>query len=643
MKAKSFIMGLIFLLPTIGHTQADKDSVVTISQAKTFFYLDPFLKMYIEEQDTTRWPSMAEYQTIRNRYLATTFPLSQTIKAHYFLFKVVNDTPDSATFFIYSSPQEEVEIRATQGANGIWVNVPSTASSKIDYGIELHPFQLAAGDTLKVQMRFSLARQASNFPYYYFIPGIQQNQFATYWRGQLPWEERQLIILGMILMMGFYMAVKYIQIRQKEYVFYAGYVFFMVCFLWLKVIQVKYTPIFFKEELLYSFAYRATQAAGYCMYFLFFQKFLSTKKSLPNLHKQLNWTFAVLCFYILFDFGLTILAPKAIVLQQAVLWNVIRVVLMGWTFYSVAYVLAHRKRLPIPQLSSYLVGGVLALTFLALVSMLFSVNQGIEINFLPEPFNQPIFYFEVGVVLELLFFASGLGYKNRIDEIEKVQAQAALKHEAERLVFENYKAATEAREAERGRIAKDLHDGLGGMLSGIKFSLTGIRGNIDLKEGEAHRYDRALDQLGQSIQELRQVTHDMMPDVLLKYGLVTALKDYCDSLNNQTTLKISHQTVGQSRQFEPSKELILYRIVQELLTNTLRHSAATIALVQVVFSDEAVSITVEDNGRGFMLEKVSSQGIGLANLRERVSFLRGAIDIKTAPDQGTSVYVEVPI
>lgn len=644
MKTKILIAGWLLLLPTIGHAQKDKDSVVRVSQTKTFYILDPYVKIFIDEMDRKEWPLQTEYDTVPYGYLDYSFPLSQTLKTHYFSFTIINDTADSSLFYIYCTPQETIDVRATRGSNADWSTIQSTVFPDGNYDRALYPVKLVAGDTVQLQMRLILSRHPINFLFIYFIPGRQANQFIDYWHGYFARQtELHLLFYGMLLMMGIYMAMKYIQVRGSEYLFYSGYVFLLSCFLWLKVIQINYSSIYFSEELLYSFAYRATQAAGYCMYFLFLQKFLTTSKSLPRLHHQLTGAFFVLSAYILFDFSLTMFGPEAIVLFQNRLWDGVRVLLMVWTFYSVIYVLFHRKMLDIPRLSIYLMGGVGSLTFFALISMLFSIHQGAEILELPSPFNQPMLYFEIGILLELLFFASGLGYKNRIDEIEKVQAQAALKHEEERLEFENYKAATEAREAERSRIAKDLHDGLGGMLSGIKFSLMGIRDHIALKESEAHRYDRALDQLGQSIQELRQVTHDMMPDVLLKYGLVSALKDYCDSLNNQTTLTISLQTVGQPFRFEPTKELILYRIVQELLANVLRHSAATTALVQLVFSSDTLSITIEDNGRGFILEKISTQGIGLTNLQERVSLLKGTLDIKTVLGKGTSVYIAVPM
>lgn len=643
MKIGSLIIGLVLFWTNLCEAKAVKDSVLLASTLKIFSYLDPYLKIYIEEEKGVDWPALKEYYDIPKGYLDRTFPLRQTLKNHYFLLTIFNDTPDISRFFVYCTPQEEIYMRTTVAGSNNRVSVEPVTVPGIGYDRRLYPVEMAHGDTLFVQIKMSLSRHPLNLPFFFLIPGDQAKEFVVYWRSCFAGEnEINLWMVGMILMMGLYILVKYFQIRSKEYSFYALYILFMTLFIVLKISQNNYSVIYFEEELLYSFAYRATQASAYCMYFVFFQHFLTTDKSLPSLHRQINLAFWILCSYMLLDLLLTV-GPDTWVLLQSALWNGMRIVLMVWTFYSVIYIYNYRNRLEIPRLSIYLIGGVVSLTTFALVSMVFSINQGVEIEFMPGPFRLPFTYFEIGIVIELLFFSAGLGYKNRMDEISKVKALNALKREAERLEFEHYRAGAEAQEAERNRIAKDLHDGVGGMLSGIRFSLLGIREKLSPNLKEMTMFDKSLNQLGESIHELRKVAHDLMPVSLVNKGLLPALREYCQSLNDLGVLRVVLQSVGQEKRMSLESEQALYRVIQELLTNAIRHSKASEVLVQTVFTDHNFCLTVEDNGLGFDKIGMSSDGTGLSNINSRVLKLNGKMDIESIPNEGTSVYIEIPV
>jgi len=544
---KAGTLTIVFLLLT-GYSlaQPKKDSILFVSQIKIFSYLDPFLKMYVDEKDDEAWPSADEYEKLPDNYIDRAFPLQQTLKTHYFLVTLINDTPEPAAFFIYCSPQEEISVRSRSIHLKQEISLKPTTFS--DSYVALFPVEIASGDTLQVQLKTILSRHPLNFLFCYIIPGDQVKEFDAYWSSMFTdYKATNFWMAGMMLMMGIYILIKYLQIRAREYLFYAGYIFFMFIFFLLKIIQLNYSPIFAEQELLYSVAYRGTQSAAYCMYFGFFQYFFSTRESLPHLHKQLHWAIFILIANILLDLILTISPVDSRVLLQYRLWDVVRIVLMVWVVYSMCFISFYRTKLSNPRLVSYVLGGVSALLVFALISMIFSINQGIGIAFLPGPLKQPIFYFQLGIVAELLFFSAGLGYKNRMDEITKVKALEALKLEEERSEFMKYKAGIEAREAERIRIAKDLHDGVGGLLSGVRFALEGIRARAGMQRQEEVLYDRSLNQLGESIHELRKVAHDLMPDVLVKQGLLSVLQEYCQSINDLKVFRVVFQTIGEER------------------------------------------------------------------------------------------------
>ncbi len=205
-------------------------------------------------------------------------------------------------------------------------------------------------------------------------------------------------------------------------------------------------------------------------------------------------------------------------------------------------------------------------------------------------------------------------------------------------------AVIRGQDEERGRLAKDLHDGLGGLLSGVKFSLANMKSTVILDADSALVFERSLDMLDHSISELRRVAHNMMPEVLVKFGLSEALKSYCDRMRESQIFKIDFQSIGMEERLSSNTEIFVYRIVQELLNNTAKHAKATQVLVQLARQNNEVSITVEDDGSGFdksMVDKAS--GAGWGNIRSRVDYLKGKLDILSAAGQGTSVHITIPV
>lgn len=203
-------------------------------------------------------------------------------------------------------------------------------------------------------------------------------------------------------------------------------------------------------------------------------------------------------------------------------------------------------------------------------------------------------------------------------------------------------ALLRGQEEERSRMAKDLHDGLGGMLSGVKLSLGAMKGNIILSEENTRLFGRVLDQLDHSISEMRRVAHNMMPEALVKLGLQQAIQDYCDGLNESNRLVFNCQFHGLDNRLETTMEVVVYRIIQELLNNVVKHAEATTVLVQVMRYENSFNITIEDNGIGFD-QGIDKKSNGLNNVRSRVDYLKGQLDIQSAPGKGTSVHIDIAL
>lgn len=202
-------------------------------------------------------------------------------------------------------------------------------------------------------------------------------------------------------------------------------------------------------------------------------------------------------------------------------------------------------------------------------------------------------------------------------------------------------AMLKGQEEERRRLSRDLHDGLGGMLSGIKQSLVVIKNNPEMPEVNANALSRSIESMDQSINEMRRLARNLMPEALLKFGLKDALQDFCDYLNSSAQLNIQYQTFGIEERIPEAQEVIVFRIVQELLNNVVKHAKASAVILQLLRDGQRFSLTVEDNGVGMQnstLEK--AQGIGWTNIRSRVDYLNGQMDIRSKPGQGTSINID---
>lgn len=246
------------------------------------------------------------------------------------------------------------------------------------------------------------------------------------------------------------------------------------------------------------------------------------------------------------------------------------------------------------------------------------------------------------VALLLISILSYRNYKHR----QKLQQTKIDELETEKQLTAT-EAVLKGEEQERTRLAKDLHDGLGGMLSGIKFSLNNMKENLIMTPDNAHAFERSIDMLDSSIKEMRRVAHNMMPEILVKYGLDTALKEYCEEMDRSGILRVNYQSVGIHQADIPQTTAVnIYRIIQELVNNSIKHAQAKNVLVQLHQSEQEklLAVTVEDDGIGFDTDKLKQvKGMGWLNIKNRIEFLKGKIDLQSEPSKGTSIMIEINI
>ncbi len=217
-------------------------------------------------------------------------------------------------------------------------------------------------------------------------------------------------------------------------------------------------------------------------------------------------------------------------------------------------------------------------------------------------------------------------YLQQLNEVESQQQ------------LELTQALLQGEEKERKRLAGDLHDGLGGMLAGVKINLSRML-KYNSQEIFSNDLPRVIKQLDNSVNELRRIAKNMMPETLMNSGLEVALKDMCESLLSDKT-KIDFQALRIQSDIPQETQVTIYRIVQELLANAIRHANPKNILVQCSQNKNRFFITVEDDGKGFDKNDTANNGIGLVNVKNRVNFLEGHFEIHSNIGDGTTINIE---
>jgi two-component system NarL family sensor kinase len=250
----------------------------------------------------------------------------------------------------------------------------------------------------------------------------------------------------------------------------------------------------------------------------------------------------------------------------------------------------------------------------------------------------------LGIILLLLLISYIMRNNRKRKTIVKQQAALA-KQEIQNMKNEQLlivaKATIKGEENERARIARDLHDGLGGLLSGLKLSMNTLYQTRD--EGVVkNSFSNILPLLENSISELHKIAYNMMPDTLKKFGISEAIDTYCRSMElNNVKTNIIFQFFGHETRFSDVFELAVYRIAQELIVNAIKHAEATMITVQLVFDENRVCLSVNDNGKGFDIEATKcSHGSGLKNIQCRVETFGGRYEVSSDIGVGSETVIE---
>lgn len=206
---------------------------------------------------------------------------------------------------------------------------------------------------------------------------------------------------------------------------------------------------------------------------------------------------------------------------------------------------------------------------------------------------------------------------------------------------ELFESIISTEEKERIRIAKELHDSVGASLSAVKFHFNSIIPSLDNKV----KAEQIAKMLSDACDEVRLISHQMMPKAIQSGGFFKALELFLVPFTQLENVKVEYVVLGEPREInDQSKSVMLYRVIQELLNNALKHSSATHITVQIVVKQDSLLVLVEDNGIGFNIDKIKlDMGLGLQNIENRVNYLKGKLNIQSTIGEGTTAFIHLNI
>lgn len=246
----------------------------------------------------------------------------------------------------------------------------------------------------------------------------------------------------------------------------------------------------------------------------------------------------------------------------------------------------------------------------------------------------------IGGILSLVLLSGFLFYRSRNKQRIAKQEIELLKKD-QRLLATDY--LIQGQEKERKRIAQDLHDGLGGLLSSARLQMQNIEREINTLQ-QMNVIDKAEDLVTQAQSEVRRISHDMMPSALSELGLIAAVEDILAQISEDGQIIVNTSMIDEDSIIAEKVQVGLYRIIQEIMNNILKHAEAKEINFSLRKQANKIQLIVEDNGKGFSDEgRKKTEGIGLKGIYSRVDYLNGTIDLKSTPGKGTSYEILIPL
>ena len=265
---------------------------------------------------------------------------------------------------------------------------------------------------------------------------------------------------------------------------------------------------------------------------------------------------------------------------------------------------------------------------------LLTVERGFDLGIFDSHLLTDLAFAWIGIVISISYSLSVLFANLLVRHVDRVTYQ--------RRVLENrlMTAVLRTEERQRATLSRELHDGLGPLLSSAKMSLSALqRTDLDDKSRDMLKNTSAV--IDEAIRSLREISNNLSPHVLNNFGLVRGIKNFVDRVAAMQDREIILRTRLGEERFDANIEVILYRVVCELVNNSLKHSECQRIIIELNCVGDNIVVDYRDNGKGFVLRDVENEGMGISNIKSRISSLGGKIRLDSKPNNGMSAHIEV--
>ncbi len=439
------------------------------------------------------------------------------------------------------------------------------------------------------------------------------------------------LFCGLLLMMILFSLANFFQGGNQEFLYYSGYAFFLGMLLFIKAIYSYHTNWFgFFQE---TYLDLIMQNAGILMYMLFMQKYLATKQQHPFLFKCYNAGIVILIFSTAI-FSYAHYFTDIFTLENSI-ENITKVMLLVMIVIFLVYSVGHWH----DKLLRYLFWGNFCLLLFSLISLLILTGNIVPGN-LPAIFKSSLFYYEIGLLLELIFFLLGLNHKNRLQLITQTKERERLKAKDQMNEYEKEIAIYKAQQQERERISADMHDELGSGMTAIRLMSEIARNKM--KENTPVEIEKISHSADEVLNKMNAIIWSMNSGNDSIDNLVSYIRSYTLEYFENTTIscKIITPDHIEPAELTGDKRRNLFLCVKETLNNVLKHSKASELTIDFTI-DSALIIKIKDNGIGIDLQKIRQFGNGLKNIKKRMESIGGIYQIEN--DKGTITTLRLPL
>jgi signal transduction histidine kinase len=436
------------------------------------------------------------------------------------------------------------------------------------------------------------------------------------------------LFAGIMLMMIFYALSEFIQTAKPSFLYYAVYAICIGSLLFLKsILHNKTTEFNFVFE---GWLDNIVFCIGYIFYIIFHRKFLETEKNYPSLDRILFWGYnAVIVMTLLYC--LSVFASSDFRIRDYI-ENFTKYILLLLSVIFIGKGLKYQN-----QLMNYIVWGNVSLCLLSIVSQVM-----ISTNFKPvngvSVLNQALFYYQSGIIIELLFFLFALTYKNKKEIIVSIQKEEKLKLETERKELEKQVAVLAAKQDERNRISADMHDELGSGVTAIRLMSEIVKSKM--KEQTLPEIEKISNSANELLNKMNTIIWTMTSSNDSVENLVAYIRSYAVEFFENTAIDcyFNMPVSIPSREISGERRRNVFLSVKEALNNVLKHSQGSVVKINVIVNERLI-IEILDDGVGINMEKLRKFGNGLNNMKKRMASIDGEFNIENHEGTKTSFYL----